>query len=237
MTLELKLSLSFWETMINTWIVMAVLVGISAWITRDLRVNLPLTRKQHALEIAVELIRDQIGEIEPEETRRYVPFIGTLFLFIATANVLSVLPSVGDLVFEGWSIYQPPTASVETPVALALYVLLAVPYFSIRRRGVRHWLRTYIQPSPLLLPFNLLGELTRTLALAARLFGNMMSGTVMAAVLISIIPFFFPVVMQVFGLVTGTIQAYIFGVLSMVYIASAVQIEKRRRERIEQAND
>src|SRR5690606_7798951 len=97
-----------------------------------------------------------------------------------------------------------------------------------RRRGVLHWLRTYVQPTPFMLPFNLVGDVSRSVALASRLFGNMMSGTVIAALLLAIAPFFVPVIMQLFGLLTGMIQAYIFAVLAIVYIASAVQVERQR---------
>lgn len=223
--------MTFWETMINTWIVMAVLVGLSAWITRGLRAELPITRKQHALEATVELIEGQINEVSEGHGRPYLPFIGTLFLFIAIANVLSIIPPVSNFFSQAPTVYQQPTVALETTIALSLCALFAVPFYSIRRRGVRHWLRTYIQPTPLMLPFNIIGDMTRTLALAVRLFGNMMSGTVIGAILLSIVPFFFPIIMQIFGLVTGLIQAYIFGVLTMVYIASAVQVERQSAKR------
>lgn len=231
--MEIKLTMTFWETMINTWIVMVILVGVSAWITRGLRAGLPISRKQHMLEAAVELIEGQINEVADGEGRPYLPFVGTLFLFIAVANILSIIPPVSDFFPQAIAVYRQPTAALETTLALSVCVLLAVPFYSIRRRGVGHWLRTYIQPTPFMLPFNIIGDVSRTLALAVRLFGNMMSGTVIGAILLSIVPFFFPMIMQLFGLVTGLIQAYIFGVLAMVYIASAVQIEKKSAERLE----
>jgi F-type H+-transporting ATPase subunit a len=169
-----------------------------------------VSRWQMMLEVVVSTIRDQIDSMGSGEPERYLPFIGTLFLFIATANLLTVVP--------GW---QPPTGSLSTTVALALCVLIAVPLFSIGKRGLRGYLGSYVQPTPLMLPFNLVGEVSRTIALAVRLYGNVMSGTVIVGILISVAPFFFPVVMQLLGLLTGLIQAYIFAILAMVYIGSA----------------
>ena len=123
--------------------------------------------------------------------------------------------------------YQPPTGSLSTTAALAICVLIAVPLFSIGAARDRGYLRSYIRPTPLMLPFNIIGELSRTLALAVRLYGNVMSGTVIVGILISVAPFFFPVdLMQLLGLLTGLIQAYIFAILAMVYIASASRSQR-----------
>ena len=203
-------------TIVFTWGVMALLV-IGSWaITARLSEGETVSRWQVALEVIVSTIRDQIAEVGADAPGRYLPFIGTLFLFIATANLLSVVPG-----------YQPPTGSLSTTVALALCVLIAVPLFSIGERGLVAYLRTYIQPTPLMLPFNLVAEVSRTIALAVRLYGNVMSGTVIVGILISVAPFFFPVVMQVLGLLTGLIQAYIFAILAMVYIGSASRTRQR----------
>lgn len=226
--MDVTLQLTFWELMINTWFVMAFLVGGAWFITRRMRQDPPLSPWQHALEVVVETIDAQIAEAAGEKEHPYTPFVGTLFLFIAGTVLLGLLPSFrwgpGGTVF-----YHPPTAQAETAVALALCVFFAVPYFAIRRRGVVHWLRTYVQPTPFMLPFNLVGDVSRSVALASRLFGNMMSGTVIAALLLAIAPFFVPVIMQLFGLLTGMIQAYIFAILAIVYIASAVQVERQRQ--------
>ena len=197
-------------TIVFTWVVMALLV-IGSWaVTSRLSAEETVSRWQAALEVIVTTIRDQIAEVGADDPGRYLPFIGTLFLFIATANVLSIVPG-----------YQPPTGSLSTTAALAICVLIAVPLFSIGTRGIGAYLRTYIQPTPLMLPFNLVSEVSRTIALAVRLYGNVMSGTVIVGILISASPFFFPVVMQVLGLLTGLIQAYIFAILATVYIGSA----------------
>ncbi|NNU80085.1 F0F1 ATP synthase subunit A [Halovulum dunhuangense] len=197
-------------TIVFTWGVMALL-ALGSWaITSRLSTEETVSRWQVALEVIVTTIRDQIAEVGADDPGRYLPFIGTLFLFIATANILAVIPG-----------YQPPTGSLSTTAALAICVLIAVPLFSIGKRGLRGYLRSYIQPTPLMLPFALVGEISRTIALAVRLYGNVMSGTVIVGILISVAPFFFPVVMQVLGLLTGLIQAYIFAILAMVYIGSA----------------
>jgi F-type H+-transporting ATPase subunit a len=203
-------------TIAFTWLVMAVLVLGSRAITARLSAGESVSRWQVALEVIVSGIRDQIAEVGADDPARYLPFIGTLFLFIAASNVLTIVPG-----------YQPPTGSLSTTAALAICVLIAVPLFSIGRRGLGGYLATYVRPTPLMLPFNLIGEVSRTLALAVRLYGNVMSGTVIVGILISVAPFFFPVLMQLLGLLTGLIQAYIFAVLAMVYIASA---SRSRRE-------
>jgi F-type H+-transporting ATPase subunit a len=167
------------------------------------------------LEVLVTGIRDQIRDVSRHDPGPYLPFVGTLFLFIAVANLLSVVPG-----------YLAPTGSLSTTAALATCVFVAVPFFGIASHGLGDYLKRYLQPTPLMLPFNLIGELSRTLALAVRLYGNMMSGAVIAAILISFVPLFIPIVMQVMGLLTGMIQAYIFAVLAMVYIASATKAAK-----------
>jgi F-type H+-transporting ATPase subunit a len=197
-------------TIVFTWIVMALLVLGSWAVTARLSEGETASHWQVLLEVVVSAIRDQIDEVGADDPGRYRPFIGTLFLFIATANLLAVVPG-----------YQPPTGSLSTTAALAICVLIAVPLFSSGKRGLGSYLRTYLQPTPLMLPFNLVGEVSRTIALAVRLYGNVMSGTVIVGILISVAPFFFPVVMQLLGLLTGLIQAYIFAILAMVYISSA----------------
>jgi F-type H+-transporting ATPase subunit a len=200
-------------TVVFTWVVMAILVFGSWAVTARLSEGEKVSRWQVMLEVIVAQIREQIGEVGAENPDRYLPFIGTLFLFIATANILSVVPG-----------YQPPTGSLSTTAALAICVLIAVPVFSISSRGFRGYLRTYLRPTPLMLPFNLISEASRTLALAIRLYGNVMSGTIIVGILISIAPFFFPILLQMLGLLTGLIQAYIFAILAMVYIASASRV-------------
>ncbi|PWJ09787.1 F0F1 ATP synthase subunit A [Jannaschia seohaensis] len=197
-------------TVAFTWVVMGVLVVGSWAITARLSEGETVSRWQMFLEVIVETIRAQIAEVGAETPDRFLPFVGTLFLFIAMANLLAIIPG-----------FQPPTGSLSTTAALAICVLMAVPLFTIARDGLGHFLRGYIRPTPLMLPFNIIAEASRTVALAIRLYGNVMSGTVIAGILVSIAPFFFPVLLQLLGLLTGFVQAYIFAILAMVYIASA----------------
>lgn len=200
-------------TIVWTWVVMAVMIVGSLLVTRRLTDGPTPSRWQTALEATVEYLRSQIREISGgHDPGRYVPFVGTLFLFIAVANALTIVP-----------VYLPPTASLSTTAALALAVLVGVPVYGIAEAGWAPYLRQYVQPNPLMLPFNVIGELSRTLALAVRLFGNVMSGVKIVAILIAIVPFVFPVVLSALALLTGLIQAYIFAVLAMVYIASGLR--------------
>lgn len=200
-------------TLVFTWLAMGILAIGSAAATRTVSSGAGLSRWQNLLEVIVTAILDQIEAAGLRTPRRYLPFIGTLFLFIVTCNMLDVVPGV-----------VAPTASLTTPVALAVCVFVAVPVFGITNRGLREYLRRYIRPSPFMLPFNIIGEVSRTVALAVRLFGNMMSGHLVVAILVSLAPLFFPVAMQVFGLLIGVIQAYVFAVLALVYIASGARV-------------
>ncbi len=193
-----------------TWLVMGLLTTASILITRCLTIETRISHWQNLLEVLVSAIRQQIREISDQGVDRYLPFIGTLFIFIITSNLLAIVPG-----------YHPPTSSLSTTSALALCVFIAVPLYGIANEGIAAYLTHYIKPTILMLPFNLIGEFSRIIALAVRLYGNIMSGTMIVAILISLIPFFFPVLLQLLGLITGVIQAYIFAVLAMVYIASA----------------
>ncbi|HBK99684.1 MAG TPA: F0F1 ATP synthase subunit A [Microcoleaceae bacterium UBA10368] len=197
-------------TLVFTWMIM-LLLGIGAWlVTRKLSTDPQLSHWQNLLEVLVVSLREQIQQTSGQNPDRYLPFVGTLFIFIATSNLLAIVPG-----------YHPPTGSLSTTAALAVSVFFAVPVFGIRQQGIWKYLRHYLEPSPILLPFHIISELSRTLALAVRLFGNVMSEGMIGAILISIAPFFFPIIMQALGLLTGLIQAYIFAILAVVYIGSA----------------
>ena len=210
----------FWEhgfitinlTIITTWALMLVLAIASWLITRKLKKDIHISRWQSMLEIIIITIKNQIKEIGLNKPEEYIGFIGTLFLFIAIANLCIIFP---------W--YQPPTGSLSTTVALAISVFIAVPFFGIEKSGVLGYLKSYLQPTFIMLPFNLISEISRTIALAVRLFGNIMSGGMIVAILLTITPFIFPIVMNALGLLTGMVQAYIFSILATVYIAAAVQ--------------
>lgn len=199
-------------TIVFTWIVMVLLVVVARLVTRRLSTGPEVSRGQILLEALVDGLRSQVREVSQQEPGPFLPFVGTLFLFIAVANLLALVP--------GW---RPPTASLSTTTALALAVFVAVPAFGVAEQGLRGYLRNYVRPSVLMLPFNVIGEISRTIALAVRLYGNVMSGTIIVAILIGIIPFVFPIALRLLGMLTGLIQAYIFAVLAMVYIAAATR--------------
>lgn len=199
-------------TLVFTWVTMILMVTASLIVSRSLKAGPDIGRGQAVLELIVVQIRDQIDEVVPENPERYVPFIGTLFLFIAFSTLLGAIPGVHVV-----------AASLSTAAALAVCVFAAVPIFGIERIGVRTYLGHYVRPSPFMLPFHVIGELSRTLALAVRLFGNLMSGKVLVAILLSVTPFVFPAILEAFGLLIGVIQAYVFAILALVYIASGAR--------------
>ncbi len=207
-------------TILFTWLVIAFLT-IGSWlITRKLSSQGPLSRWQNLLEVLILGIKGQIREVSRQDPGPYLPFVGTLFIYIVVSNILAVVPG-----------FIPPTSSLSTTAALAICVFIAVPVFGIASQGITDYLRQYLKPTFFMLPFNIIGELSRTLALAVRLYGNMMSGTVIVAILLTITPLIFPVIMQALGLLTGIIQAYIFAILAMVYIASASQVHREKENK------
>ncbi|MBN1698959.1 MAG: F0F1 ATP synthase subunit A [Spirochaetales bacterium] len=199
-------------TIVFSWIVMGIIVVVSILATMRLKRGPDISRRQALLEAIVGMIRDQITTIMHVKTDDYIAFPGTLFLFISISNLLDFIPG-----------YSAPTASLYTTGALAVCVFFAVPYYGIRSGGFSVYFKKYITPNPLMLPFNIISEISRTLSLAIRLFGNVMSGSLVAGILLSVAPLFVPVIMQALGLLIGQIQAYIFAVLATVYIASAVR--------------
>jgi len=211
----------FWEygiiklnaTIVFTWAIMLVMILGSKAIARKLTIDvMPRSRWQTMAETIVIEIQKQISEVGIEKPGKYLPFLGTLFLFISVANLANLFPG-----------YEPPTASLSTTAALAVCVFVAVPVFGISELGFKGYMKSYLQPTFIMLPFNIISEISRTLAMAVRLFGNMMSGTMILAMLLSIVPIFFPIIMRSLGLLTGMVQAYIFSVLATVYIAAATR--------------
>lgn len=202
-------------TIVFTWALMLLLCVGSWLITRRLSSDHHRSRWQNLLEIVVTGIVGQIEQVGLREPRRYVGFLGTLFLFVAAAALCTIVPY-----------YEPPTGSLSTTLALALCVFVAVPYYGVRDRGWRGYLGSYLEPTVMMLPFNIISELSRTLALAVRLFGNMMSGAMIIAILLTITPFLFPIVMTALGLLTGMVQAYIFSILAAVYLAAATHSDE-----------
>ncbi|MDA8230910.1 MAG: F0F1 ATP synthase subunit A [Magnetospirillum sp.] len=201
------------EAVVTTWGIMALLVGGSAAILRR-----PSGRWRAALEMLVEAVSDQIEDTIREDPRSFLPLIGTLFLFILAANLSEVLPGI-----------HAPTARLETAAALALVVFLAVHVYGIRRRGLVAYVGHYLKPFPLMLPLNVLSELTRTLSLMVRLFGNIMSHELIIAVVLALSGLLVPVPIMALGVLIGAIQAYIFAMLATVFVGAAVGSFEARR--------
>jgi len=219
--------LVFWQygfiklnaTIVYTWGLMLVMVVGSKIVTSKLSTDLKRSRWQNMLEIIVTSILKQIEDVGLDRPQKYLGFLGTLFLFIAIANLGIIIPG-----------YEPPTGSLSTTAALALCVFVAVPIFGIEEQGLGSYLRSYTEPTILMLPFNIISELSRTLALAIRLFGNIMSGSMIVGILLTIAPFIFPIIMTALGLLIGMVQAYIFSILATVYITAATRTSKSRHE-------
>lgn len=200
------------STIVTTWALMLIMIVGSILITRKLKIEGDISRWQGFLEIVITTIQQQIKEVGLQNPSKYLGFVGTLFLFIAVSNLFAILP-----------FYEPPTGSLSTTSALALSVFVAVLYYGIAEKGLSSYLISYLKPTFIMLPFNLISEVSRTFALAIRLFGNIMSGTMIVGILLSIVPFIAPVIMNILGLLTGMVQAYIFSILATVYIAAATR--------------
>lgn len=200
------------STIVTTWVLMLVMTVGSWLITRKLVTEVHISRWQGFLEIVVTTIQKQIEEVGLHHPAKYLGFLGTLFLFIAVSNLCAIIPG-----------YEAPTGSLSTTSALAISVFIAVPFFGIEEQGLGGYLKSYLKPTWIMLPFNIISELSRTLALAVRLFGNIMSGTMIVGILLTITPLIFPIFMDLLGLLTGMVQAYIFSILATVYVAAATR--------------
>lgn len=213
-------------TILFTWLLMLIFFISAKVLQRGLKQTGKRTRWQNALEIIVLGIEKQISSVGLVHPRKYLGFLGTLFLFVALANLLTMIPG-----------YEPPTGSLSTTVSLALCVFVAVPYYGIKQRGLKDYLASYTKPTFIMLPFNIVGEISRTFALAVRLFGNIMSGSMVIGIMLIIAPFIFPIVMTLLGLLTGMVQAYIFFILASVYIAAATSVNKNSKQKKTHKND
>jgi F-type H+-transporting ATPase subunit a len=197
------------EPVLATWGIMLVLIAGAAWLRR--RLTLVPSAPQAALELVVEAVDSQISDTMRASPGPYRAFIGTLFVYILIANWCSLLPGV-----------EPPTAHLETDAALALLVFLAIIWFGIRAGGVRGYLASFTTPTPIMIPLNFVESLTRTFSLLVRLFGNVMSGVFVIGIVLSLAGLLVPIPLMALDLLTGTVQAYIFAVLAMVFIAGAI---------------
>jgi len=209
--------ISITEPVVVTWGLMAAL-GLGGWLaTRSLSLRPSL--RQTIVETVVDVIEDQIHGTMRVEPAPYVPLIGALFLFILAANWCSLIPGV-----------EPPTAHIETDAALGLIVFFAILYFGVRARGFVGYLKTFAEPTFIMIPLNIVETFTRTFSLIVRLFGNVMSGVFIIGIVLSLAGLLVPIPLMALELLIGAIQAYIFTVLAMVFIGSAVGSERSGRK-------
>jgi F-type H+-transporting ATPase subunit a len=198
------------STVVTTWAIMAILAALAWALTRRLRIE--PTPLQTAVEGVVAAIENAVAEVAPSDASRLIPFVGTLWIFLVVANLSGVIPGV-----------QAPTRDLSATAALAVLVFLSTHWFGIRIAGVKRYLHHYVTPSPILLPFHLVSEITRTVALAMRLFGNMMSLEMAALLVLLVAGFLVPIPILMLHIVEALVQAYIFGMLALIYISSGVQ--------------
>lgn len=206
------------NTVVVTWAIMLAL-SLGAWaVTRDLR-SAP-GPWQVVIEGIVSAIEDAIRAVLPDQFRQVMPFVATLWIFIVVANLASLIPGV-----------RSPTGDLSLTAGLAILVFLAVHWYGIRANGLKSYLRHYLQPNPILLPFHIISELSRTVALAVRLFGNIFSLQMAALLVLLLAGFLVPVPVLMLHIIEAVVQAYIFGMLALVYVAGAIQSQQLARNR------
>jgi F-type H+-transporting ATPase subunit a len=205
------------STVVTTWLVMVLLGGLSWLLTRHLRQEPGLI--QTSLEIAVSMIETAIREVAPNHVRQLMPFIGTLWTYIVVANLIGLIPGLHS-----------PTRDLSATAALAILVFLSVHWYGIRTQGLKSYLRHYLSPSPLMLPFHLMSEVSRTVALAVRLFGNMMSLEMAAVLILLVAGLLVPIPILMLHIIEALVQAYIFGMLALIYIAGGLQSQELQQQ-------
>jgi F-type H+-transporting ATPase subunit a len=201
------------STVLTTWLVMAAL-WLSCWLATR-RLSLEPSRVQSAIEGIVQTIDEAIMAVAPGYSRRIMPLVGTLWVYLVVANLIGLIPGLHS-----------PTRDLSATAALAIIVFLSTHWYGIRISGVANYLRHYLSPSPLLLPFHLISEVTRTIALAVRLFGNMMSLEMAALLILLVAGFLAPVPILMLHVIEALVQAYIFGMLALIYVAGGIQSQQ-----------
>jgi len=201
------------STVITTWAIMIVLT-LSAWLVTR-RLQLEAGRVQTVVEGIVLAIENAISDVAPQHTQRLIAFVGSLWIFLVVANLSGLIPGVHS-----------PTRDLSATAALAFLVFLSTHWLGIRIQGIKAYLRHYLSPSPIMLPFHLISEITRTVALAVRLFGNMMSLEMAALLILLVAGFLAPVPIMMLHVIEALVQAYIFGMLVLIYVAGAIQSQQ-----------
>jgi F-type H+-transporting ATPase subunit a len=200
------------DTIVSTWVLMVILF-VTAFL---IRMFLP-----GAAEMIVESIKSIISSVMPEnvDLNTYLPFLGALALFLVFANIFSIFPLMVS-----------PTANINTTFALSVVVFFAVHVFGIKKKGLWNYIKNFSNPI-FIFPFEIISQLSRTLSLTLRLFGNILSTDLIVAIVFALIPFFIPLPFAALGMLTGVLQAYIFTILASLYIASAIEVEQTEEER------
>ena len=206
------------STIATTWLVMALCLGLGLGLTR--RLGIVPMRAQTVAEAIVTAMRDAIGAVVPLERDLVFPFVATLWIFLVFANLIGIVPGLSS-----------PTADLSTTAALAVLTFLFVHYTGVRSVGIRTYLQHYVKPNPIMLPFEILTEISRTVTLAVRLFGNMMSLEMAALIVVGLAGFLVPIPILMLHIVEALIQAYIFGMLALFYVASGVEIQHQRLQK------
>jgi F-type H+-transporting ATPase subunit a len=213
--------LALHEPLLLSFAVSALLLGMALWLGRH--AAHPAGRLGRAAEALYLLMRDAVAEVVPApDVARVLPFVGSLWLFVLVSNLLGLVPAL-----------ESPTRDLSVTAALAAVVFVAVHVYGVRASGWRAYLRHYLAPNPILLPFHLISEVTRTLALAIRLFGNMMSLEMAALLVLLVAGLLVPVPLLLLHVVEALVQAYIFGMLALIYIGSALEVSQQRRQATE----
>jgi len=209
------------DTVITTWIIMVVLL-CCVWLINRLSA-IRAGQAQTSAELLLVAIEDTIEAVAPGHVRQLLPFIGTVWIFLVVSNLAGLIPGVHS-----------PTRDLSATSALAVLVFLAAHWYGIRSSGLKNYLRHYLAPSPILLPFHIISELTRTIALAVRLFGNIMSLEMAAMLILLVAGFLAPIPILMLHVIEALVQAYIFGMLALVYIAGGLQAQQLRYEKHEE---
>lgn len=205
------------QSIVTTWFIVITLLAFSWFATRKLSVH--PKGNQVVLEGIFSTMHDAIEEVLPAHVDLVYPFIATLWIFILISNLIGIIPGLHS-----------PTADLSVTAALAIITFLSVHWFGIRAEGLKNYLKHYIRPTPFMLPFHLISELSRTLALAVRLFGNIMSLELTALIVVLIAGFLAPIPILMLHIIEAIIQAYIFGILALIYIAGGIQLQELRKQ-------
>ncbi len=211
---------SITTTVVTTWIILLAL-GLLCWLLTRRLADRPQTL-QTALEALVTAIENAVADVAPQQATLLTPFIGGLWIFLVINNLSGLLPGVHS-----------PTRDLSATSALAIIVFLSVHWYGIRIQGLKQYLAHYLKPSPILLPLHIISEITRTVALAVRLFGNMMSLEMAALLVLLVAGFLAPVPILILHIVEALVQAYIFGMLALVYVAGGIQSQQLKQQRAE----